>query len=69
MRRLYLQRVILSGTLIMAIGACAHKPTKIPEINSPGEQTSHPPQQLVLLQEARTEADNLRGEMASLKIL
>ena len=68
MRRLHLQRVILGGTLMMALGACAHEPTKITEINAPVKQPSPPPQ-LVLLQEARTEADNLRGEMASLKIL
>lgn len=69
MKRLYFQRMILSGTLILALGACAHKPTKTVRADIPMEVASPPPQHRVLLQEARSESDNLRGEMASLKIL
>ncbi len=69
MKRLYFQRMVLSGTLILALGACAHKPTKTMRADIPMEVASPPPQHRVLLQEARSESDNLRGEMARLKIL
>ena len=69
MKRFYFQRWILSGTLILALGACAHKPSKTMRADIPIEAASPPPQQTVLLQEARSESENLRGELSSLKIL
>jgi len=69
MKRLYFQHMILSGTLVLALGACSHKPTKALIADMPIEATSPPPQQVTLLQEARAESENLRGELSSLKIL
>ncbi len=69
MKRLYLQHLILSGTLALSLGACVHKPTKTMKAVTPLETPSPPPQRAVLLQEARLESDNLRAELASLKIL
>jgi len=68
MKRLYFQHMILSGTLILALGACSHKPTKTMIADIPIEAASPPPQQVILLQEARAESENLRGELSSLKI-
>ena len=68
MKRLYLQHLLLSGTLALSLGACVHKPTKTMKADIPIEAASPPPQ-TVLLQEARLESDNLRAELASLKIL
>ena len=69
MKRLYLQHMIVSGTLVFALGACVHKPTKSMKADIPIEVPSPPPQHMVLLQEAHAEAADLRGEVASLKIL
>ena len=69
MKRLYVQHMILSGTLVFALGACAHKPAKSIKADILIEGPSLPPQHTVLLQEAHSEAANLRGEVASLKIL
>jgi len=69
MNGLKFQRMILSGTLILALGACAHKPTKTMKADMPIEVASPGPQQEVLLKEARIEAESLRAELASLKIL
>ncbi len=69
MKRLYFQRILLSGTLIMALGACTHKPSKTMKAELPIAAPSPPSQQVVLLQEARSETMNLRGELSSLKIL
>ena len=69
MKRFYLQHMILSGTLVLTLGACVHKPTKAMQVNPQVEAASPPPQQTVLLQEARFEADNMRAEIAGLKIL
>ena len=69
MKRLYFQNMILSGTLVLTLGACVHKPTKAMQANPQVEATSPQPQQTVLLQEARLEAENMRAEIASLKIL
>jgi len=69
MKRLYLQHMILSGTLVLALGACSHKPTKAMQADSQIEAASPPLQQTVLLQEARSEAGHMRAELASLKIL
>lgn len=69
MKRFYLQHMIISGTLVLTLGACVHKPTKAMQVNPQVEAASPPPQQTVLLQEARFEAENMRAELASLKIL
>jgi LysM repeat protein len=69
MKRFYLQHMILSGTLVLTLGACVHKPTKAMQAHPQVEAASAPPQQTVLLQEARLEAENMRAEIASLKIL
>jgi LysM repeat protein len=69
MKRVYLQHLILSGTLVLTLGACVHKPTKAMQAQTQIETASPPPQQTVLLQEARLEAENMRSEIASLKIL
>jgi LysM repeat protein len=69
MKRLYFQHMILSGTLVLTLGACVHKPTKGMIADMPVAALSQPPQQVVLLQEARSESENLRGELSSLKIL
>ena len=65
----YFHRAILSGALILALGACAHKSQKSVKTDNSVEATSPLPQQTVLLQEARAENGNLRGELSSLKIL
>ena len=69
MKRLYWQHMILSGTLVLTLGACVHKPTKAMQAHPQVETASPPPQQTVLLQEARFEAENMRAELAGLKIL
>ncbi len=71
MKHGYFQHLVLSGTLLLALGACGHKPTKTLKMETPLEATSPQPQsqQVVLLQEARAEAESLRAELASLKIL
>ncbi len=69
MKRLYVQHMILSGTLVLALGACVHKPAKSMKASIPIEAPSPPPQHMVLLQEAHSDAAILRGEVASLKIL
>ncbi len=69
MKRPYFQHLLLSGILVVTIGACAHKPTKSIKYSSISGDASSEPQQTVLLKEARTEAQNLRAELASLKIL
>lgn len=69
MKRLQWANMILSGTFVLALGACVHKPTKPLGVDSAVEQVSPPPQQGILLQEARIESENLRAEIAALKIL
>mgnify|MGYP000109022498 CR=1 FL=1 len=69
MKRLNFQHMMLSGTLILALGACAHKPSKAMKADTPFVASSPPVQQVILLQEARIESENLRAELASLKIL
>ncbi len=69
MKHFYLQHMILSGTLVLTLGACVHKPTKAMQVNPQVEAAWPQPQQSVLLQEARSEAENMRAELASLKIL
>ena len=68
MKRLYVQYLILSGTVVLSLGACVHKPTTTMKAVT-SLVTPSPPPQLVLLQEARSEAENMRAELASLKIL
>jgi len=69
MKRLDWAHMILSGTFILALGACVHKPTKPLDVDSAVEQAFSPPQQGILLQEARIESENLRAEIGALKIL
>lgn len=69
MKRLYVQHMILSGTLVLALGACVHKPAKSMKASIPIEAPSPPLQHMVLLQEAHSDAAILRSEVASLKIL
>lgn len=69
MKRNHWAHMILSGTFILALGGCVHKPTKSVEVDSATGYVSQPPQQQVLLQEARTENENLRAEIGALKIL
>ena len=69
MKRLYLQHFILSSTLIFALGACVHKPSKTMKAVATPKAPPQPTQQTVLLQEARIESENLRSELARLKIL
>jgi len=69
MKRFQWAHMILSGTFILALGACVHKPGKPLEIDSPVGQVSPLAQQGALLQEARMESENLRAELGSLKIL
>ncbi|MCA9422007.1 MAG: LysM peptidoglycan-binding domain-containing protein [Nitrospira sp.] len=69
MKRLHWAHMILSSTFVLALGGCVHKPTKPVVVDSPMGQISKPAQHQVLLQEARTENDNLRAEISALKIL
>jgi len=69
MKRFNWTHMILSGTFVLALGACAHKPTKPLEVDPPMGQVSPLSQQGVLLHEARIESENLRAEIGALKIL
>ena len=69
MKRNHLVHMILSGTFILTLGGCVHKPTKPDTVDSSIGYVSQPPQQQVLLQEARTDNENLRAEIGALKIL
>ncbi len=69
MKRLYWQHLILTGTLAFSLEACVHKPTKTMKTDSKIETPAALPPHMVLLREARSEAENMRAELASLKIL
>lgn len=69
MKRNHLVHIILSGTFILTLGGCVHKPAKPDAVDSSIESVSQPPQQQVLLQEARSDNENLRTEIGALKIL
>ncbi len=69
MKRLYWQHLILTGTLAFSLEACVHKPTKTMKTDSQIETPAALPPHMVLLREARSEAENMRAELASLKIL
>lgn len=69
MKRLHWAHMILSSTFVLALGACTHKPSKPLEVTPTMGYVSQASQQTVLLQEARGESENLRAEMAALKIL
>lgn len=69
MKRLHAFNVFLSGLFVLLLGACVHKPVKSEVEHSRMAQAAPLPSQTVLLQEARTEAEQLRAELASLKIL
>ena len=69
MKRLYWQHLILTGTLVFSLEACAHKPTTTMKTDRQMETPAALPPHMVLLREARSEAENMRAELASLKIL
>jgi LysM repeat protein len=69
MKRLHWAHMILSSTFVLALGACVHKPTKPLEVNTSVGHVSQTSQQGVLLQEARSESEHLRGELGAVKIL
>ncbi len=70
MKRLYFTHLILCGVWALSLNACIHKPSKSMKTEQPIAPPPAPvPQQTVLLEEARLNADNLRAELASLKIL
>ena len=69
MKRLYWQHMLLTGTLAFSLEACAHKPTQTMTADSHIETPAALPPHMVLLKEARAEAENMRAELASLKIL
>jgi LysM repeat protein len=72
MKRLHwahMMHMVLSGTFVLALGACVHKPTKSLEVDPPLGQVSPLSHQGALLQEAITESENLRTELGALKIL
>lgn len=61
--------MVLSSTFLLALSGCAQKPTKPVAVDSSIRYGSQATQQQVLLQEARTENDNLRAEIGALKVL
>lgn len=61
--------ILLSGVFVLVLGGCSHKYTKSTAAEVPNTQMATLPQHTVLLQEARLEAEQLRAELASLKIL
>jgi len=69
MKHRYLQQLILSGTFVLSLGACTHNATTPMQAVSPLASISQPSQYTILLQEAREESENLRAELAILKIL
>ena len=69
MKRSHSFSFFLSGLLVLLFGACTHKPVKSEAEPVPMAQVAALPQHTVLLQEARVEAEQLRAELASLKIL
>ncbi len=69
MKRLYWQHMLLTGTLAFSLEACVHKPTQTMTADSQIETPVALPPHMVLLKEARAEAENMRAELASLKIL
>lgn len=62
--------MMLGSFFVCVLGACSQHPAnlEIPVDRQPAQLTAPPPQTL-LLQEARNEAEHLRAEVASLKIL
>ncbi|WP_342347172.1 LysM peptidoglycan-binding domain-containing protein [uncultured Nitrospira sp.] len=69
MKRNHWTHMILSGTFILAVGGCAQKPTKPVAVDSLIGYASQATPQQVLLQEARTENENLRAEIGAIKVL
>lgn len=69
LRWAHIIHMVLTGTFLLALGACAHKPNKPLEINAPVGQVAPVSQPGALLQEARIESQNLRSELGALKIL
>ncbi len=60
---------LLSGLCALLLGACTHKPNKTLESGNVMAPPPPPPQSSLLLKEARLESEQLRTEVASLKIL
>ncbi len=69
MKRFYWQHLILTGTLAFSLDACVHKPTTMTNASTTIKTPAALPPHMVLLREARSEAENMRAELASLKIL
>lgn len=62
--------MMLGGFSVLVLTACAQHLDKLePPVDRQPPQLAAPPPQTLLLQEARNEAEHLRGEVASLKIL
>lgn len=69
MKRHHSFPVLISGLFVLLLGGCSHKSTKPMAAEMPNAQIAALPQHTILLQEARLEAEQLRAELASLKIL
>ncbi|MGD9851353.1 MAG: LysM peptidoglycan-binding domain-containing protein [Nitrospirales bacterium] len=69
MKRPHSFPVLISGLFVLVLGGCSHKSTKPLAAEIPNAQIASLPQHTILLQEARLEAEQLRAELASLKIL
>ncbi|MEO8327302.1 MAG: LysM peptidoglycan-binding domain-containing protein [Nitrospirota bacterium] len=69
MKRNHWAHMVLGGTFILALGGCAQKSTKPVTVDSSTGYASQAPPQQFLLQEARTENENLRAELGALKVL
>ncbi|MGE0472844.1 MAG: LysM peptidoglycan-binding domain-containing protein [Nitrospirales bacterium] len=69
MKRLHSFPLLISGLFVLVVGGCSQKYTKSTAVEAQTAQMASLPQHTVLLQEARLEAEQLRAELASLKIL
>ncbi|HNP62058.1 MAG TPA: LysM peptidoglycan-binding domain-containing protein [Nitrospirales bacterium] len=69
MKRNSWTHMVLSGTFILALGGCTQKLTKPVAVDSSIGHASQPSQHQILLQEARTENENLRAEIGAIKVL
>jgi LysM repeat protein len=70
MKHFFTLEVMLGGLFVCVLGACSQHPANLETpVDRQPAQLSAPPPQPLLLQEARNEAEHLRAEVASLKIL
>ncbi len=69
MKRPHSFPILFSGLFVLMLGGCSQKYTKPVTAETPNDQIASLPAHAVLLQEARLEAEQLRAELASLKIL